>query len=75
MYSDNLVMVLAKTKEPMTCQGMVDGMTKRKLWSSPNGKTLHTTLYAAILREIITKGNDACFKKVDCGQFALASRK
>jgi hypothetical protein len=61
--------VLAKSKEPMNCQAMVEAMTARGLWTSPGGKTPHATLYASILREINAKGKDARFKKVDRGQF------
>jgi hypothetical protein len=63
------IQVLAKSKEPMNCQAMVEAMTTRGLWTSPGGKTPHATLYASILREINTKGEDARFKKVDRGQF------
>jgi hypothetical protein len=64
--------VLATSKEPMNCQAMVKAMTAQGLWTSPGGKTPHATLYAAILREINTKGNDARFRKVDRGQFTIA---
>jgi hypothetical protein len=63
------IQVLAKSKEPMNCQAMVEVMTTRGLWISPGGKTPHATLYASILREINAKGKDARFKKVDRGQF------
>lgn len=63
------IQVLAKSKEPMNCQAMVEAMTTRGLWTSPGSKTPHATLYASILREINTKGKDARFKKVDRGQF------
>ena len=55
----------------MNCREMVEAMTEKGLWSSPNGKTPDATLYAAILREINAKGKDARFRKVDRGQFAL----
>ena len=61
--------VLANAKEPMNCQAMVEAMSAQGLWTSPGGKTPHATLYAAILREINTKGNDARFRKVNRGQF------
>jgi hypothetical protein len=64
--------VLANAKEPMNCQAMVEAMSAQGLWTSPGGKTPHATLYAAILREINTKGNDARFRKVDRGQFTAA---
>jgi hypothetical protein len=47
-------------------------MAARGLWSSPNGKTPEATLYAAILREISTKGEAARFRKVERGQFECA---
>ncbi|MGV2337776.1 MAG UNVERIFIED_CONTAM: winged helix-turn-helix domain-containing protein [Planctomycetaceae bacterium] len=64
--------VLANANEPMNCQAMVEAMAALGLWTSPGGKTPHATLYAAILREINTKGNDARFRKVDRGQFTAA---
>ena len=64
--------VLVNVKEPMNCQAMVEAMSAQGLWTSPGGKTPHATLYAAILREINTKGNDARFRKVDRGQFVAA---
>jgi hypothetical protein len=39
-------------------------------WKSPGGKTPHAKLYAAIQREIKTKGNEARFQKVEHGKFA-----
>ena len=69
------VQVLAKAKEPMNCQTMVEAMTAAGLWSSPGGKTPASTLYASILRELNTKGKDARFVKKDRGLFALAGRK
>ena len=66
------IQVLTESKESMSCQAMVEAMTSQGLWTSPGGKTPHATLYAAILREINTKGNDARFRKVDRGQFTAA---
>jgi hypothetical protein len=65
------VQVLAKAKEPMNCQAMVDAMAAAGLWSSPGGKTPASTLYASILRELNTKGKVARFVKKDRGLFAL----
>lgn len=59
--------VLATAKQPMNCKAMA----KRKLWSSPAGKTPEATLYAALLRHIRDKGKDAKFKKVGPGLFAI----
>ncbi|MFO0840686.1 MAG: hypothetical protein U1D55_19430 [Phycisphaerae bacterium] len=35
---------------------MIAAMAEQGLWTSPNGKTPHATLYAAILREISAQG-------------------
>jgi hypothetical protein len=67
---DAAVEVLGKASEPMTCKAMVEAMTAKDLWSSPNGKTPEATLYSAILREIATKGKDARFVKTAPGRFA-----
>jgi hypothetical protein len=64
------VEVLRDFGEPMTCKAMVKAMAERKLWASPGGKTPEATLYAAIAREIATKGNDARFRKASSGHFA-----
>ncbi len=62
--------ILAKAKEPMGCKTIVERAISDGLWS-PGGKTPHATLYAAIIREIAKKGNDARFKKVARGRFQL----
>lgn len=64
--------VLRKSGQPMRSQEMIAAMAEQGLWSSPNGKTPHATLYAAILREINDKGAAARFKKVERGQFAFS---
>ncbi|RMF87943.1 MAG: hypothetical protein D6741_19880 [Planctomycetota bacterium] len=67
---DAAAMVLAAAKEPMGGKELIDVMAKEQLWISPGGKTPQATLYAAITREIATKGKDARFKKVRRGKFA-----
>ncbi len=66
------VRVLEESREPMTCQELIEQMAAKKYWSSPKGKTPAATLYAAILREIKTQGTKARFKKVARGKFARA---
>lgn len=61
--------ILQKSGKPMRSQGLITAMAEQGLGTSPKGKTPHATLYAAILREIGTKGGDSRFKKVDRGQF------
>ncbi len=64
--------VLRKAGKPMRSQEMISAMAEQGLWSSPNGKTPHATLYAAILREINDKGGEARFRKADRGLFEYA---
>jgi len=64
--------LLADADEPMRCQDLVEQAREQGLWAPKRGgKTPDRTLYAAILREIHTKGDDARFTKVDRGRFAL----
>ena len=69
---DAAVQVLRAAKKPMSCREMIDAMTAKGLWTSPNGKTPHATLYASILREMKVRNGDARFVKVERGQFTLA---
>jgi hypothetical protein len=69
---DAATKVLATSKEPMSCQALIEAMATKGLWKSPGGKTPAQTLYAAILREINVKGKESRFKKVDRGQFISA---
>lgn len=63
--------VLKAAGEPMSAGQMIEAMTEKGLWSSPNGKTPAATLYAAVIREIAKKGSDSRFRKTDRGQFAF----
>ena len=71
---DAAAKVLAESKEPMTSKEMIDAMAAKGYWTSPGGKTPQATLYAAILREIQTKGAEARFQKTERGHFALAGK-
>lgn len=59
------------TGDPMRCKDIVDLVVKRQLWTPGKGKTPTSTLYAAILREITTKGDEGRFVKTERGKFAL----
>lgn len=61
------------TGDPMRCKDIVDLVVKRHLWTPGprGGKTPASTLYAAILREITTKGDACRFVKTERGKFAL----
>jgi hypothetical protein len=67
---DAAAQVLAAKGEPMTAPELIAAMAEQKLWSSPNGKTPAATLYAAILREITTKGKESRFARPEPGKFA-----
>ena len=62
------------TGDAMRCKDIVDLAVKRGLWTPRTGKTPASTLYAAIGREIKTKGDASRFVKTQRGKFALASK-
>jgi len=68
---DAAVQVLADAKEPMNTKEMVAQMLAKGLWRT-SGKTPAATIYAAIIREMATKGNASRFRKVARGRFELA---
>lgn len=70
---DAAAQVLKDAKQPMRCKDIVETMLAKGLWKT-DGKTPHATIYAAILREIQTKGKDARFKKTDRGLFAFSGK-
>src|SRR5262245_50401089 len=52
---DAAAKVLGDSGEAMTSKEMIEAMAKKGLWTSPAGKTPHSALYSAILRELNTK--------------------
>jgi len=68
---DAAARVLQETKRPMNCKDLIESMANMGYWNSPAGNTPHSTLYAAILREIGVKGKEARFKKTERGKFTL----
>ena len=68
---DAAAKVLAEAGEPLTARAMIEAMAAKGYWTSPGGKTPHSTLYAAIIREIAKKGDESRFKKADRGQFTV----
>lgn len=68
---DAAASVLAKEGQPMGCKEIVTRALAANLWRT-NGKTPAATIYAAIIREIATKGDDTRFRKVERGKFTLA---
>lgn len=69
---DAAAQVLATAAAPMNAKDIVKAMADQGLWTSPGGKTPHATIYAAMVREITTKGDKARFKKTDRGLFTAA---
>lgn len=72
---DAAATVLKSAKTPMQAKQIVETVVERGLWTPGAGKTPHATLYAAMTREIATKGEDARFRKVDRGQFAAGGAR
>ena len=66
---DAAAKVLGETGTPMTSGELIEAMSKRGYWSSPNGQTPGATLYAAIIREIGKKGTESRFAKSERGKF------
>jgi hypothetical protein len=64
--------VLRASVKPMRCQDIIAAMSCEGLWDSPNGKTPHTTLYSALIREIRENGRKAHFKRVGVGLFTVS---
>lgn len=67
---DAAAKVLAESADAMTCKELIDVLAKKKLWTSPGGKTPDATLYSAIIREIRNKGSESRFTKTERGRFA-----
>lgn len=62
--------VLTEVGQPMNAKQLIEAMAEKGYWTSPGGKTPEATLYAAIAREIKTKGDQARFTNPDRGLFA-----
>ncbi len=69
---DAAAQVLAEAGEPMSAGEIIAAAEQKGYWRSPTGKTPDRTLYAAIAREIATKGKDSRFRKTERGKFARA---
>lgn len=67
---DAAAKILGEFDRPMSAPELIEQMAAKGYWSSPNGKTPAATLYAAIIREIGSKGKEARFKKGEKGMFA-----
>jgi hypothetical protein len=49
----------------LSAQELIDRMAGSGLWASPGGKTPAATLYAAMIREIATKGDASRFMRLE----------
>lgn len=67
---DAAAMVLAEAKEPMSAKQIVETALAKGLWKT-DGATPQATIYAAMIREIAAKGDEARFKKVARGLFTV----
>jgi hypothetical protein len=67
---DAAAKVLSESKQPLRSGELIEQMAAQGYWKSPGGKTPAATLYAALMREINIKGQDARFKKTGRGLFA-----
>ncbi len=67
--------VLVESGVPMNAKQLIEAMAERGYWTSPGGKTPEATLYAAIAREIKTKGDRSRFTNPDRGLFAAAANQ
>jgi hypothetical protein len=68
---DAAAKVLGETGQSMSCPELITAMAANGYWHSPKGRTPAATLYAALLRELQTKGDQARFRKTGRGKFAL----
>ena len=62
--------VLKDAGEPLNCKTIVERAIAKGYWTT-NGKTPAATVYAAIIREIATKGETSRFRKTERGMFKL----
>lgn len=67
---DAAARVLVETGGSMNAKELIEAMATKGYWKSPGGRTPHATLFAAILREMNTKGKESRFKKTEPGKFA-----
>jgi len=69
---DAAARILTENGQPMNAKEIVDAAITKGYWKSPKGKTPQATLYSAILREIIAKGDQSRFRKTERGKFVRA---
>ena len=62
--------MLHESGQPMGCPELIAQMAAKGYWTSPQGKTPASTLYAALTREAKRKGVASRFQKTGPGRFA-----
>ena len=67
---DAAALVLRESGQPMSCPELIAQMAAKGYWTSPQGKTPASTLYAALTREAKRKGVASRFQKTGPGRFA-----
>ena len=65
------IKILDESDEALNAKKLVELAKAKAYWTPGAGKTPEQTLYSAIVREIKTKGDDARFKMISKGHFAL----
>jgi HB1, ASXL, restriction endonuclease HTH domain len=68
---DAAAKVLGESGQAMSCAELIAAMAAKGYWRSPRGRTLASTLYSALLRELQTKGANARFLRAARGKFLL----
>jgi hypothetical protein len=71
---DAAAKVLQERGVAMNCKDLIAEMAAKGYWTSPGGRTPESTLYAAILRETKTRGEQARFRKSERGKFAYTGK-
>jgi hypothetical protein len=69
---DAAARVLREAGQPMNCGEVVKTALEKGYWKT-GGKTPAATVYAAIVREIASKGAESRFRKTDRGMFELTA--
>ncbi|MBL8799273.1 MAG: hypothetical protein JNM56_35635 [Planctomycetia bacterium] len=71
---DAAAKALGEVRQALNCHQLVETMASQGYWTSPAGLTPAATLFAAISKEVATKGAAASFVNVASGQFVRDRR-
>ncbi len=63
-----------EAKSGLSSQDLIDRMTAAGLWTSPGGQTPAATLYAAMIREIASKGGASRFVRLESADGSARGR-